>query len=107
MNEYQYVPLGNNVTEMFIGPFGSDLKNETFVRKEEGYCVVYEQKHAIKKIIDDNIRYITKEKYESLKRFRIDAGDIIVSVFSRDAREYYQLDAFYSGVDESQTESEL
>ena len=37
----------------------------------------------------------------------IDAGDIIVSVFSRDAREYYQLDAFYSGVDESQTESEL
>ena len=71
--------LKDNVIEMFIGPFGSDLKNETFVRKEEGYCVVYEQKHAIKKIIDDNIRYITKEKYESLKRFRIDAGDIIVS----------------------------
>ena len=37
----------------------------------------------------------------------IDAGDIIVSVFSRDAREYYQLDAFYSGVDENQTESGL
>lgn len=71
--------LKDNVIEMFIGPFGSDLKNETFVGKEEGYCVVYEQKHAIKKIIDENIRYITKEKYESLKRFRIDAGDIIVS----------------------------
>ncbi|EHO79304.1 hypothetical protein HMPREF9942_00307 [Fusobacterium animalis F0419] len=71
--------LKDSVIEMFIGPFGSDLKNETFVEKEKGYCVVYEQKHAIKKIIDDNIRYITKEKYETLKRFRVDAGDIIVS----------------------------
>ncbi|PGH20911.1 hypothetical protein RN96_07445 [Fusobacterium polymorphum] len=71
--------LKENVTEMFIGPFGSDLKNEVFVEKERGYCVVYEQKHAIKKRIDDEIRYITKEKYEVLKRFRVDAGDIIVS----------------------------
>ena len=36
----------------------------------------------------------------------IDAGDIIVSVFSKDAREYYQLDAFYSRVDGSQSEEE-
>ena len=34
----------------------------------------------------------------------IDAGDIIVSVFSKDAREYYQLDAFYSGVSGNQTD---
>ena len=71
--------LKDNVIEMFIGPFGSDLKNEVFVEKERGYCVVYEQKHAIKKRIDDEIRYIPKEKYEVLKRFRVDAGDIIVS----------------------------
>ena len=37
----------------------------------------------------------------------IDAGDIIVSVFSKDAREYYQLDAFYSGVRGNQTEEEI
>lgn len=37
----------------------------------------------------------------------IDAGDIIVSVFSKDAREYYQLDAFYSGVSGNQTEEEI
>ena len=76
---YERKKLKENVTEMFIGPFGSDLKNEVFVEKERGYCVVYEQKHAIKKRIDDEIRYITKEKYEVLKRFRVDAGDIIVS----------------------------
>ena len=37
----------------------------------------------------------------------IDAGDIIVSVFSKDAREYYQLDAFYSGDSGNQTEEEI
>ena len=37
----------------------------------------------------------------------IDGGDIIVSVFSKDAREYYQLDAFYSGVRGNQTEEEI
>ena len=37
----------------------------------------------------------------------IDGGDIIVSVFSKDAREYYQLDAFYSGVNGNQTEEEI
>ncbi len=30
----------------------------------------------------------------------IDSGDIIISIFSKDAREYYQLDAFYEGVNE-------
>ena len=28
----------------------------------------------------------------------IDGGDIIISVFNKDAREYYQLDSFYEGV---------
>lgn len=29
----------------------------------------------------------------------IDGGDIIVSIFTQDARDYYQLDAFYDGKD--------
>ena len=28
----------------------------------------------------------------------IDGGDIIISVFNKDAREYYKLDSFYEGV---------
>ena len=32
-------PLSQNVEEMFIGPFGSSLKNENFVSKENGYCI--------------------------------------------------------------------
>ena len=39
--EYKKVALSENVEEMFIGPFGSSLKNEFFVDKERAYCMVY------------------------------------------------------------------
>ena len=52
-----------------------------------------------------NIRNV--EGLEECNWVLIDAGDIIVSVFSKDAREYYQLDAFYSGVNGNQTEEEI
>lgn len=72
-------PLGENVEEMFIGPFGSSLKNESFVSKEFGYCMVYEQKHAIRKTMDVETRYVDEAKYRELKRFSVCGGDIIVS----------------------------
>ena len=72
-------PLSQNVEEMFIGPFGSSLKNDNFVSKDNGYCMVYEQKHAIRKTMDVETRYIDKPKYDELKRFSIHGGDIIVS----------------------------
>ena len=79
MKEYKCVPLGENVEEMFIGPFGSSLKNECFVDKDEAYCMVYEQKHAIQKAMDVETRYVNEQKYNELKRFNIHGGDIIVS----------------------------
>lgn len=72
-------PLMENVNEMFIGPFGSSLKNDCFVDSSAGYCVVYEQKHAIEKNIKLPFRYVTKEKYDELKRWEVLPGDIIVS----------------------------
>ncbi len=72
-------PLADNVKEMFIGPFGSSLKNEYFVPCERGYCIVYEQKHAIQKTMNVETRYIDEAKYRELKRFSIIGGDIIVS----------------------------
>ena len=72
-------PLESNVEEMFIGPFGSSLKNECFVPETEGYCMVYEQKHAIRKTMNVETRYVTEEKYKELKRFNVQGGDIIVS----------------------------
>ena len=68
-SKFKKKKLNENVKEMFIGPFGSSLKNECFVSKEEGFCIVYEQKHAIRKTIDTLNRYVDKKKYEELKRF--------------------------------------
>ncbi len=79
MGEYKYAPLGENVEEMIIGPFGSSLKNECFVDEDEAYCMVYEQKHAIQKTMDVETRYVNEQKYNELKRFNIHGGDIIVS----------------------------
>ena len=79
MAKYQYMPLNDNVEEMFIGPFGSSLKNESFVDESDAFCMVYEQKHAIKKTMNVETRYVNREKYEELKRFNIHGGDIIVS----------------------------
>jgi len=67
------------VEEMFIGPFGSALKNECFVEQEKGFCMVYEQKHAIHKDMTVPARYVDRLKYEELKRFTVLPGDLIVS----------------------------
>ncbi len=79
MSEYTMFPLAENVEEMFIGPFGSSLKNDCFVDEESGFCMVYEQKHAIQKTMDVDTRFVDEKKYNELKRFNVRGGDIIVS----------------------------
>lgn len=71
--------LKNNVEEMFLGPFGSALKKEFFVPEVDSHCMVYEQKHAIRKTLDLETRFINKDKYEELKRFEVRPGDFIMS----------------------------
>jgi type I restriction enzyme S subunit len=67
------------VAKINIGPFGSSLKKEYFVSKEDSYCMVYEQKHAIEKNIEIERRYVNYSKYKELSRFEVSPGDIIVS----------------------------
>ena len=76
---WQTKKLKDSVFEMFLGPFGSALKTECYVDKADSFCVVYEQKHAIKKLLDVETHYINEEKYNSLKRFEVHAGDFIMS----------------------------
>ena len=71
--------LKDSVEEMFLGPFGSALKTDCYVSKEMSYCMVYEQKHAIKKTLSLETHYINKDKFDSLKRFEVRAGDFIMS----------------------------
>ena len=76
---WEVAPLSNNVQEMFLGPFGSALKVDSYVNKEVSYCMVYEQKHAIQARLDLDNHYINEEKYNTLKRFEVKAGDFIMS----------------------------
>ena len=66
----------NNKYAMKRGPFGSALKKQYFV--EQG-IPVYEQGHAIN---DDPYRhryFITTQKFEELKAFETNPGDMIIS----------------------------
>lgn len=76
---YRIGAFNDFVTQMNIGPFGSALKNDYFVSKDDGYCMVYEQKHAIRKNIDVDRRYVDLKKYNELSRFEVGPGDLIVS----------------------------
>ncbi|MBQ3382060.1 MAG: restriction endonuclease subunit S [Bacteroidales bacterium] len=71
--------LKDSVIEMFLGPFGSALKTDCYVDKEKAFCMVYEQKHAIKKTMDVETHYIDEEKFNSLRRFEVHSGDFIMS----------------------------
>jgi type I restriction enzyme S subunit len=58
------------------GPFGGSLKKSIF--KESGFAV-YEQKHAIYDRFD-NVRYfVDEEKFNEMKRFELNSGDLIMS----------------------------
>ena len=71
--------LVDNVHEMFLGPFGSALKVDSYVSKEDSYCMVYEQKHAIQGTINLDNHYINKDKFDTLQRFEVKPHDFIMS----------------------------
>lgn len=76
---FEKVPFGDCVKVMHIGPFGSALKNDCFVPEELASCVVYEQKHAIKKTIDQEFRFVGEKKHAELARFEAGPGTVLVS----------------------------
>ena len=57
----------------------------------------------IKKSLE-NVRSV--EGLDECNWVLIDGGDIIISVFNKDARDYYQLDSFYEGNDTDDEEIE-
>lgn len=76
---WKTIKIKDAVKQMHIGPFGSALKTDCYVSKDNAFCMVYEQKHAIKKSLQQDNHYINREKYYSLKRFEVRGGDIIMS----------------------------
>ncbi|CAI4155851.1 putative Type I site-specific deoxyribonuclease [Alteromonas macleodii] len=72
---WQKVKLGE-VCHFVRGPFGGALKKDSFV--DDGYAV-YEQQHAIYNQFEDIRYFIDEEKFNELKRFKLNAGDLIMS----------------------------
>ena len=69
----------NDVADYKKGPFGSSITKAMFVPKGERTYKVYEQGNAIRKTIDYGHYYINEQKYNELKGFAVQAGDIIIS----------------------------
>ena len=61
------------------GPFGSAIKKDFFVPKGNNTYKVYEQKNAIYNNHKLGEYYINEKKFNELKAFEVDPGDIIIS----------------------------
>jgi type I restriction enzyme M protein len=72
------VELGD-IAEFVRGPFGSSIKRSVCVPKGNNTFKVYEQGNVIQNDFARGDYYITKEKYQQLKRFAVQPGDILVT----------------------------
>jgi type I restriction enzyme S subunit len=61
------------------GPFGSNLKNSDYVDDRINGVPVLTTKNLEGDYSDDKVRFITKKKFDQLKRSQVNPGDIIVA----------------------------
>jgi len=76
--EYKKFPeiISKDKHSMKRGPFGGSLKKEIFV--PSGY-LVYEQYHPINNDFKFGRYFITKEKFEEMRAFSVNPGDLLIS----------------------------
>ncbi len=75
MKNWEKKKLGD-ICGFVRGPFGGSLKKNIF--KPDGYAV-YEQQHAIYDQFDDVRYFIDENKFNEMKRFELNSGDLIMS----------------------------
>ena len=75
MKNWKKEKLGD-VCEFVRGPFGGSLKKNIF--KEDGFAV-YEQQHAIYDQFNKIRYFIDEVKFNEMKRFELNSGDLIMS----------------------------
>jgi type I restriction enzyme S subunit len=81
-----------------IGPFGSQLKLEDLVKK--GFKV-YGQENIINKNFQNGDRYLTHEKYNSLKSCTIFPGDLVITMMGTIGKCMIFPDEFNIGIMDS------
>lgn len=74
-----WLRLGNLNIDVFDGPFGSNLKTSDYV--DEGVRVIRLENIGVLKFNNEHKAYITREKYEVLKKHTVIPGDVIFASF--------------------------
>lgn len=71
--------IAEPVNGIVDGPFGSNLKKSDYIDDSENGIPVLTTKNLHGDYSKDSVRYISKEKYETLKRSTVYPGDILVA----------------------------
>ncbi len=74
--------LGNLNADVFDGPFGSNLKTSDYV--DRGVRIIRLENVGYLEFIEEKYSYVTEEKYETIKKHTVQAGDIVFSSFITD-----------------------
>ena len=74
-----WVRLGNLGVEVSDGPFGSNLKNSDYVGN--GVRVIRLENIGVLEFHNEKVSFITPEKYKTISKHNVTAGDVIVSSF--------------------------
>lgn len=61
---------------MKVGPFGTQLSGNDFT--DDGYWV-YNQRTVVDQNFEDNNTFVSEEKYNAMKSFQVEAGDILIT----------------------------
>lgn len=88
-------PLGELAEQVKPGPFGSSLTKAMYV--ESGYKV-YGQEQVISGDLKVGDYYIDQEKYEALKVFKVNAGEILISLVGTFGQVVVVPDGFEPGI---------
>jgi len=77
--EWEMSSIAEIATQVFDGPFGSHLKSKDYV--DSGVRVIRLENIASLRFIEEKRTYVSREKYDSLKKHTLEAGDILFSSF--------------------------